>query len=197
MFTVWKWKHGKRIKGPAHCGNSFWRLHSVKKFTLVCNNWCFNPDSNVLKKYEAWRSLTFLQEFGQGPKTSLKALTVIIKPEANFVSLVEGEQLQQNWVWNSIQEYKVTICDRSERSRYKEVFRWEPAIFLSLFLVMRLSKSHSSWLCNSTEWGNVSKYLTQHKRQPQAKTKYLEYICYWSKQAILIMKRKKPALWPR
>lgn len=162
-----------------HCGNSFWRLHSIKKFTLVCDNWCFNPDSNVSKKYEAWRTLTFLQEFGQGPKTSLKALTVVIKPEANFVSLVEeGEQLQQNWVWNSIQEYKVTICDRSERSWYKEVFRWEPAIFLSLFLVMRLSKSHSSWLCNSTEWGNVTKYLHNTKGNRRQKQNTLNIYLY-------------------
>lgn len=31
----------------------------------------------------------FFTRKGQGPKTSLKALTVVIKPAANFVSLVE------------------------------------------------------------------------------------------------------------
>lgn len=55
----------------------------------------------------------FFTRKGHGAKTSLKALTVVIKPEANFVSLVEeGVQIQQNWVWNSFQEYKVKICDR-------------------------------------------------------------------------------------
>lgn len=35
----------------------------------------------------------------QGAKTSLKALSVVIKPEGNFVSLVEkGVQIQQNSV---------------------------------------------------------------------------------------------------
>lgn len=122
----------------------------------------------------------FFTRKGHGAKTSLKALTVVIKPEANFVSLVEeGVQIQQNWVWNSFQEYKVKICDRSERSWYKEVFRWEPAILLSLFLVMHLSKSHSSWLCNSIERVRKCKQiLTQHKMQPQAKTKYLEFNTY-------------------
>lgn len=142
----------------------------------------------------------FFTRKGHGAKTSLKALTVVIKPEANFVSLVEeGVQIQQNWVWNSFQEYKVKLCDRSERSWYKEVFRWEPAILLSLFLVMHLSKSHSSWLCNSIE--RVRKYKQIHNtkcnhRQKQ-NTLNLIYICYWSKQAILIMKRKNTAKWPR
>lgn len=61
---------------------------------------------------------------------------------------------------------------------------------------MHLWKSHFSWLCNSIEIVRKCKQiLTQHKRQLQAKRKYLEYIyiCYWSKQDILIMKRKKPS----
>lgn len=87
----------------------------------------------------------FFTRKGQGPKTSLKDLTVVIKPEANFVSLVEeGGQIQQNWVWNSIQEYKVTTCERSERSWDKESSDESPLSSYPCFLLCICEKVTSA-----------------------------------------------------